>query len=132
MDDMLEHRISVYRKTEAANGVNTLDSEPTYSGMPCLILPLDSQSAQSIGLDVTKAYECFVEEYRDLVVGDRVKDGSRRVFYVRAVNMFNNFGEVSHKRLIIEYDKTEVADNFVFVDGNNFVFVSGDNFALVA
>lgn len=68
---MLEHTCDIWRNAAlGTNGRTQLQS--LYTGVSCLLLPLNSQTTITEGFSLGRGYETFFEDDQDVKIGDRL------------------------------------------------------------
>lgn len=89
--------------TATIQAMTKVGTKYTFAGAtttPCFLQPLDSEYATSVGIDMTKAFSCFIPLATAVAEKQRlIIDGE--TYGVTGVRT-HNYGNLAHKRLILE------------------------------
>jgi hypothetical protein len=97
---LLRHKISVYRLQASEDMVQ--EREIVAEGIQALVMPADKESTIAYDVSVGQGYNIYTTAL-ELEVTDRVVDSRGRVFLVRGVKKYQDFGALNHQAYFCEY-----------------------------
>lgn len=83
-----------------ADGHSTV-RQRVLTGIPCMLIPSDTQTATSAGLEVSRAFDIFFDGGAGVKVSDKVTINGV-AYYLKGVREFSNVGIASHIQCIAE------------------------------